>query len=257
MMNQQQLLALIWGDDATLLENKALEIPGLTIYKRNLIANAQLALAVTFPTIFTLLDNDVTEDLVKGFLRFCPPAQGDWSQWGERFSEYLSAMEISSKYPYLPDCALLDWKVHCALHGKDELLDQSSLRLLGEIDPENITIGFNSNCSLINTAYPITEIYHAHHHSDKQQRDKSMEQAKKMLMAPPKARVVMVYRPEFQPKVIELTQSESEFMLCAITGQSLSQSIDAVSQHRDFSFEQWLLIAIEQNLINHFNEKKL
>lgn len=256
-MNQEQLLALIWGDETTLLESEAQHSKGIAIYKRNQLANAQLALSVTFPTIFTLLDNDVTEHLVKGFLQYQPPSKGDWSQWGDKFSEYLAKMDISQQYPYLPDCAALDWKVHCAFHGKDELLNKSSLPLLGEIDPDAITITFNSNCSLLKTDYPVAEIYQAHHHSDKKQREMAMEKAKNMLSKQPKQHVVMVYRPEFQPKVIELTQSESEFMQSAIAGKSLSQSIDAVSQPKDFSFEQWLLIAIEQNLIYHFNEKIL
>jgi hypothetical protein len=65
----------------------------------------------------------------------------------------------------------------------------------------------------------------------------------------------MVYRPEFQPKVTRLTANDGIFMTCLLSGESLEQALDAVKNNRDFSFEQWLITAIERNLIYYFKEK--
>ena len=65
----------------------------------------------------------------------------------------------------------------------------------------------------------------------------------------------MVYRPEFLPKVTTISASEGKFMLALLAGQSLSQSHDIVKHDNEFSFEQWLLTAIERNLINLIKEK--
>jgi hypothetical protein len=254
-MNQQQhLLNTLWSDDQFTQAESGFDIQGINIYRRNLLANAERALSITFPTVFTLLDSDVSENLVRQFLKYCPPSQGDWAQWGEVFPNYLSTTEVAFDYPYLPDCATLDWHIHCALHGKDQVLEQSSLQLLSDIEPENIGVEFNQNVTLIKTKYPIAEIFDAHHHSDKLEREAALKQAKAALSTTVEERVVMIYRPNFQPKAITLMRSESEFILCAITGKSLAKSLDATNHYNDFSFEKWLVAALERNLINNFKE---
>lgn len=261
-MNQQQrLLALIWHNDPTSLTKELAEnnfdIRGINIYRRNLLANAQRALSITFPTISQLLDSDINESLVKDFLRICPPNQGDWAQWGEEFSHFIATNQIAHEYSYLPDCALLDWHIHCALHGYDQTVDYASLGLLGSAEPENIRIILNQNVALIKTTSPISDIFDAHHHHDQQQREVAMGLAKKALAIEPKEHVVMIFRPEFQPKVTTLTDSEAAFMFCLEERKSLAESLDAVSHYDDFSFEKWLIAAIEKNLILHFKENSL
>lgn len=86
-----------------------------------------------------------------------------------------------------------------------------------------------------------------------------MEQAKSALTAlrlttTSKTHTVMVSRPEFQPKVSILTDSEAEFLLCLRAGKPLAKSLDAISHYHDFSFEKWLIAAIEQNLIFYIKE---
>jgi len=261
-MNQQQrLLTLIWNNDPASvtkeLEESGFDIRGINIYRRNLFANAQRALSITFPTISQLLDSNVNEDLVLEFLKLCPPDQGDWTQWGETFPHFIAVNQIAHEYAYLPDCAELDWHMHTALHGHDQTLDYTSLALLGSAEPENINIELNRNVALIKTTYPILDIFDAHHHQDEQQRKIAMQHAKIALKTNSEAHVVMIFRPEFQPKVTTLTHSEAEFMFCLKARKSLAESLDAVSHYEDFSFEKWLVAAIEQNLILHFKENSL
>jgi hypothetical protein len=261
MNPQQRLLTLIWNNDPTsstkAIKESGFDTRGINIYRRNLFANAQRALSITFPTIYQLLDSDVNEELVSGFLTSCPPDQGDWTQWGETFPHFIAVNQIAHEYAYLPDCAALDWHIHCALHGKDQVLDHASLVLLGSAEPENINIIFNENVALIKTNFPIRCIFDAHHHPEEQQRKLAMAQAKMALKTKPKEQVVMISRPEFQPKVTTLTDSDAEFMFCLKAGKSLAESLDTVSHYEDFSFEKWLVAAIEQNLILHFKENSL
>lgn len=263
-MNQQQrLLTLIWNNNpASLAEDLAesgFDIRGINIYRKNLLANAQRALSITFPTIFKLLDSDVSKNLVQQFLKLCPPDQGDWAQWGEEFLHFIGVNQIAHDYPYLTDCAELDWHLHRALNGKDQTLEYVSLALLGSAEPENISIILNQNIALIETKFPLKDIFNAHHHPQQLQRENAMEQAKAALTAlrlttASKAHTVMVSRPEFQPKVTILTDSEAEFLLCLNAGKSLAESLNAVSRYHDFSFEKWLIAAIEENLISYIKE---
>ena len=252
---QHLLLEAIWNDESIALEQCGFNAQGINIYRRNLLANAQRALNISFPTVFELLDSDISESLVYQFLRVSPPNRGDWTQWGENFSHFLSATEVGADYPYLADCAALDWHVHCALHGRDQSLASSTLQLLSEGEPEQLFIIFNQNVKVLKTAYPLTEIFQAHHNNDERQREIAMTEAQLALSEKAVEQVVMVYRPEFQPQVIRLTTSEAEFMLCLSSGKSLEQALELVKQYNDFSFEQWLFSAIERNLIYYFKEK--
>jgi len=254
MNEQQRLLNAIWNEEPAVLAESGFDSQGINIYRRNLLANAQRALTISFPTIFALLDSDISDSLTQQFLRQYPPSHGDWAQWGECFDKFIATTQVADDYPYFPDCATVDWHIHCALQGKDQTLDQASLSLLQSSEPENIVVEFNTNVSLVKTIYPLTEIYQAHH-GDKIQREVAMKQAKSALSSPLQEHVVMIYRPEFQPQVTRLTHSESEFILCLHAGNSLVKSLDTVSHFNDFSFELWLLKAIEQNLIYLFREQ--
>ncbi|GIC78637.1 DNA-binding domain-containing protein [Moritella sp. F3] len=267
---QQRLLDAIWSGD---LSSKQLSnsthgfsAQGIGIYRRNLLANAQRALSITFPTVFKLLDSDISAALVKSFLQTSPPTQGDWAQWGSEFAHFIATTDICEGYPYLADCTSLDWFVHCALHGRDQLLDQSSLEILGRCDPEDIFITFNHNVKLIKTSFPITEIFDAHHQENEDERKAALNSANEYLSSALVDHLAMIYRPEFQPYVARLTCSEGRFTQSLIGGHSLAQSLDAIKgkeygeEHvpdcsfQHFSFQQWLLNAIENNLIHYFKE---
>jgi hypothetical protein len=251
---QQRLLEIIWNDDSSALEQCGFDAQGINVYRRNLLANAQRALNISFPTVFKLLDSDISESLVYQFLRHSPPNQGDWTQWGDNFPHFLATTEVGDNYPYISECATLDWHVHRALHGRDQTFSQRSLQVLSESEPEHIFIEFNQNVKIFTSEFPLTEIFQAHHHNDKSQGEIAMNNAKSALLEKPVEQVVMVYRPEFQPQVAKLTASEGAFMLTLFSGKSLAQSLDAVKNSNDFSFEQWLVTAIKHNLIYYFKE---
>ncbi len=252
---QQLLLEVIWQDESSVLDQCGFDAQGINVYRRNLLANAQRALNISFPTVFALLDSDISKSLVYQFLRSSPPNQGDWSLWGDDFSLFLGTTEVGKNYRYIAECAKLDWHVHNALHGQDQTFAQSSLEILSNSEPEHIFIEFNKNVRVLQTQYPLTDIFQAHHHSDELQRQVAMKNAQAVLSGKTVAQVVMVYRPEFQPKVTKLTTSEGIFMTCLLSGESLEQALDAVKNYNDFSFEQWLITAIERNLIYYFKER--
>lgn len=251
---QQRLLEAIWHDDASVIALNGFEEQGINIYRRNLFANAQRALSISFPTVFELLDSDVSEDLTKQFLRFSPPDQGDWAQWGHNFSAFINTTEIGQDYAYLADCATLDWHVHRALQGKDQVLDQTTLQLLAEGEPEHLVIIFNANVQLLKTDYPLVDIFDAHHHQDKTQREDALNNAKQALSSAVVSHDVLIYRPEFQPCISRLISSEGLFMQALMAKKSLAESLDLVSDDVHFSFEKWLLNAIKHNLIHYLKE---
>jgi hypothetical protein len=251
---QQRLLEAIWSDDPEIVAESGFDVQGIGIYRRNLLANAQRALSINYPTIFVLLDSDVSDYISHQFLKSSPPTQGDWAQWGATLASFIKTTDVGDEYPYLADCAALDWHVHCALHGIDQVFEQSTLQLLGNCEPEHIFIKFNHNVKLLETDYPITDIFQAHHGVDELQRTTAMKNAQAALSSSCIEQTVMIYRPEFQPKVAMLLADEAVFMRCLLSGQSLANALNLVSDSKQFSFENWLIKAIERNLIYYFKE---
>ena len=153
---QQALLEVIWHDESSILDQCGFDARGINIYRRNLLANAQRALNISFPTVFKLLDSDISESLVYQFLRCSPPDRGDWTQWGNNFAHFLRTTEVAGTYPYISDCATLDWHVHCALHGIDQTFSPASLQVLSQSEPEHIFVEFNQNVKVIKSEFPLT-----------------------------------------------------------------------------------------------------
>jgi len=249
---QQQLLDSIWNNDSSEVGLNGFEAKGINIYRRHLFANALRSLSLSFPTVFELLDSDVSYDLTQQFLRFSPPENGDWAKWGIHFSAFIKSTRVGQDYPYLADCAILDWYVHGALHGKDQVLEKTSLQLLADEDPEHIFINFNENVQLLSTEYPVVEIFNAHHHQCGTQRDIAFNSAKHSLLSKSVAHDVMIYRPEFHPHIRRLTSGEGLFMQALMGNKSLADALDLVCEDADFLFEKWLVNAIKHNLIHYF-----
>jgi hypothetical protein len=107
--------------------------------------------------------------------------------------------------------------------GVDQTFEQSSLQLLDNCEPAQRFIKFNANVRLLDTKYPITDIFHAHHGSDELQQKVAIHDAQQALSSVSEEKIVMIYRPEFQPKVITLMVGEDRFMHCLMSGQSLAQ----------------------------------
>ncbi|MEH6577776.1 MAG: DNA-binding domain-containing protein [Amphritea sp.] len=246
MVSEQQLLIeAIYGR-----ENTGLCPEGVDIYRNNLTASARRALAISYPTVVALLGEELFALCCQQFLSRTPPTDGDWAQWGDLFTVFLSAHPALKDYPYICDCAELDWKLHQANQGADQLLDQSTLGLLANGDPHALHIEFNMNLNLVISAFPIELIYMAHHSPLESQRQLAMAQAKVKIQQGG-AETVLVYRPQFKPLCKGISEAETTFIATLIAGYSLADALDAVSED-NFSFQQWLISAIENNLIVSF-----
>lgn len=256
MNEQQRLLSAIWQHEATEDEDQRFSQQGLDIYRRNLLANATRSLSISFPTLFELLDSDVSDLLTRQLLQCSAPTQGDWAQWGAHFPTLIEQSSDIEDYPYLADCARLDWAIHKALYGADEVLDQSSLQRLADTEPERLVVVFNRNVSLIESDFPIDDIFNAHHAPEQAEKDNAMSRAQHTLANDLSTKSYLVFRPEFQPMVNVLDLSEAVFTQQLMAGNSLENALDSVANDSTFSFEQWLIKAIERNLIICFKEKK-
>ena len=90
-------------------ESGARALRGLQAYRANADASAARALGTAFPTVHALVGDEDFEHLAREFWRAAPPQRGDLGEWGADFAAWLSEHPQLADWPYLGDCARLDW----------------------------------------------------------------------------------------------------------------------------------------------------
>jgi hypothetical protein len=127
------LLPLLEGD-------AALNMRRIGLYRGNVLANAQRALAASYPVIEQIVGNDFFAATASRFWQAHPPQAGDWHMWGGAFADFLAHFEHAQTLPYLPALARLEWAVHLAQFAADsdadsEVLARPGTRVLAQRAP--------------------------------------------------------------------------------------------------------------------------
>jgi len=168
---QQRLVARLLADtvdvDAlTLRERGARALRGLQAYRANADACAARALATAFPTVQQLVGEHDFALLARSHWRAEPPRRGDLGEWGEAFAAALEADPRLADWPYLADCARLDWALFRCERAADTTLDAGSMARLGDTDPARLVLELAPGVAVIVSPWPIAQIHAAHRSED-------------------------------------------------------------------------------------------
>lgn len=245
ILAQSRLMRAIYGQT----EGLDFEAKGLAVYQRSLAANAKRALAVSFPTIHQLVGDDCFTLLASDFLFDNPLSGGDWGEWGDEFPEWLTDNYQLDDYPYLGDCAQLDWLTHQGERAADAATDPESLALLGQADAYKVKLRFSADTAVLASAYPIVDIWEAH-----QATGRNDPESKQLLtkaaesIAEQKPQAALVWRSEWKATVTDITPGDYLWLHSCLQGNSIGDALDAV-KHTDFNFENWLPWALQSGLV--------
>ena len=135
---------------------------GLDAYRHNAAAAADRALGGAYPTLRALVGTDDFRQLARAFWQTSAPQQGDLGEWGADFSVWLSTHPRLLAWPYLSDCARLDWALHCNERAADATLDAASLALLASHDPARLVLQLMPGVVVLRSAWPIVTLHAAH-----------------------------------------------------------------------------------------------
>lgn len=167
---QQAVLAALWPPDASAsgaLERWCRDSPvsvarGLQAYRTNGSANAARALEAAYPTVCALIGADDFQQLARELWAAQPPVRGDLAQWGASLAAFLEVHPALADWPYLGDCAQLDWVVQLCEHAADVQLDAASIARLGDTDPQQLHLQLRPGLAVLVSRWPVVTIYHAH-----------------------------------------------------------------------------------------------
>ncbi len=241
MTEQQALLtAILNGPNRFEQAGSQFESRGLAIYQRNLLANANRALQITFPTVLQLIGEELFEYATGQLLKNTPPCEGDWGLWGQDFAKVLQGIEALQNYSYVADSARLDFAHHMLERQPDYSPDITSMNLLAQHSLDDIQLVLNPNLVQISSSFPVVDIFFNHMQLAQENLKNGIGQN------------ALLFRPQYKAQVRALSEAEHYWITLIKLGVKLGTALDAMESKKfnDFAFEKWLPMAIKQNLIH-------
>ncbi|HEY0856853.1 MAG TPA: DNA-binding domain-containing protein [Albitalea sp.] len=242
---QRELLAALFAPraDACAIatrETGARALRGLQAYRLNGDAAAQRALAAAFPTVQMLLGPEDFDQLAREFWRAAPPRHGDLGEWGDGFAAAIAAHAQLADWPYLSDCARLDWALHCCERAADAALDAGSLARLSDTDAGRLMPEFMPGMALVESCWPIVSIHAAHRAGD----DAAFEPLRELL-ARRQGESAIVSRSGWRAIVSPVDAATARWTRRLLAGCDLGAALSHAGE--GFDFGAWLAAALQQH----------
>ncbi len=255
---------------------------GLAVYRHNTRGIAARALGAAYPVVRDLVGEHEFDALAVAHWHDEPPRRGDLSAWGDGLADWLSTSPAAAAAPYLPDMARLEWALHRAELVADQPVDPgadhevdpagpqvaagpaSSLLLLGEVDPDLLTLLLAPGTTLISFDWPVAAIWRAHREHDDALAPPASQMAQ--VDAPPtnrsrrlgdiaadwlrreqQASSVLVWRPRWRAQLREVdSAAEAALLRTLLSGASLARALDEAA---GLDFGAWLVQALQNGLV--------
>ena len=212
---------------------------GLAAYRANAEVLAERALGTAFASIRTMLGEEDFAHLAAEFWRACPPQRGDVGEWGAAFAGWLEAHPAMARWPYLADCARLDFAMHGNERAADASVDADSLGLLADADPHKLRLVWMPGTALVSSRWPIVTIHRAHRSGA----DADFAQARDAI-ARECGQHALVWRDGWRAQATELDEAQASWTASLLAGADLASALDRAGP--GFDFAAWLACALRQ-----------
>ena len=219
---------------------------GLAAYRGNGRTHACNALRVQFPTVLAMLGAETFDALCAHYWHNCPPRRGDLAWVGEELPAFIGTLETLAEWPWLADCARLDWAVWQIAAAAPAKFSGDDLRRLIDGDPGTLALRLSPSVRRLSSTWPVVTLYEAHHvtHPD--------WEAVTWAIAQGHAQTAWVWRSHDDlaaAPAVEVLDAASERWIAALdAGHTLDIALDAAGER--FDFTAWLEQAIRQGWLD-------
>jgi hypothetical protein len=144
------------GKDARALDR-------LALYRGNVSAAWEKALANAYPVVRALVGDEFFSGLACAYGRAHPSVSGDLNRFGARFAEFIDGFEHTRTLPYLGDVAALEWSVHAAHYATDPVA--LTRERIAALPPDALLMArfaLHPACAWLRSPFPIASIWLAH-----------------------------------------------------------------------------------------------
>ena len=134
----------------------------LAVYAGGYVARIRQSLAEVYEAVRHVLGEYAFSELAHGYAERYPSHDFNLSLAGRHLPEFLADHPLTSKLPFLPDLARLEWLVRQAFHAFDEpTLDPRRLAQIPLDDWDQARLVFRPSVGLVASAWPILDIWAA------------------------------------------------------------------------------------------------
>ena len=102
------------------------------------------------------------------YWRACRTRRGDLGWMGEELPEFIVTLQALDDWPWLGDCARLDWAIWQIASAAPARLDEDDLRRLVSGDPQKLRLQLAGGVRRVASAWPVVTLYRAHHQQNDQ-----------------------------------------------------------------------------------------
>ena len=216
----------------------------MAIYRANMVAAAEKALASAYPVIRQVVGNDFFHGLAREYQRATPSASGDLTDYGATLAAFLADFEHVQSMPWLPDLARLEWAAHRAYGAADAPdWDPSSLAAIEPDRQAAIRFQWSPGTALVVSSHPIVRIWTIH------QPGYDGEFSVDWTLAD----TALVARDGFVVRVSECSPADASFIAASLAGATFGDAAAAtLADHPDFDLGALLARALAARLVCGF-----
>jgi hypothetical protein len=192
----------------------------LRVYQHNVTGVHQRAMERVFPVCRKILGDVAFANFCRDFCWAEPISNPDLNQYGELFPEFL-AQQIEQRnelrgYEYLVDLTRLEYLWHAAFYARDD--SPFDFDGFGRLQAQGATMVFDPgySLSLMQSDYPILEIWQQHRSGETGEAVKSITQPQYLL----------VYRREFESQIVEIDLPRFALLQGCQRGESIAALVE-------------------------------
>jgi hypothetical protein len=213
------------------------------LYRGNLTANWDRALANAYPVLRRLVGDEFFRALARDYGRQIGSTSGDLNELGAGLAEFLAHFEPTQDYPYFPDLARLEWSAHRAYYAADTAA-LAPAELTAEA-LESTPFRLRPGHALLVSDWAVVEIWLAHQDPP--------GPFPTELVQPCHA---LVYRPDWRVQVREISTGEAAALAAVQAGAPLAAALEAgLDADPDFNPGAALQAWLEQRLLIQAREE--
>ena len=146
-----------------LVERDARSIERIALYRGNVRAAWEKALANAYPVVKALVGDEFFSGVARVYADVHPSTSGDLNRFGANLAEFLATFEHVRELPYLADVADLEWSVHRAHYAADAVA--LTRERVSDLPPDALLAArydLHPACTACESPFPIAGIWLAH-----------------------------------------------------------------------------------------------
>lgn len=246
---QQALMAAIHASP------QADDAPGLRAHRGHLKVVSGQVLNNAYPKVANLVGQDTLAQLAWPMWQQHPPTSGDLGEWGHALPDLLTNLVTHDAdwqtWACLPDLARIEWACQTCERAGEQAPDLGSLQLLGNADPQDITIDLQNGLEVLTSPWAWAEMWPAL--SDADPDPQRLQALMRVPEAP--AHAVVVSRPPqghasgaspWLARITPLPEAMRDWMQALKQAHPPSLQTLLDRQSPDFDFTAWLTLALQE-----------